>query len=312
MVSENKKEMFVREVQDFFDQLLAMKSSEKMEQYLEFCKRVPNHSTFNSTLVFIQKPSCFYYATKAQWKKLFNRELKPSARPLLILFPFAPVEFVYDLEDIEGEPLSEKDLIYWWVEESGGISRERIESLIRLCEELGIRFSIASTDYLREKGHMTFGVANHKMDTNEYRIKLHPRYKDPAFLQEAFGVLVHEVAHYLLGHCGEIRKAVQFRRKNVEGFEDVFIAKDAHKIDRSSEEVEAELTAYLVFSKYGVAKKSAPYLAGWITKQSAKSVRIVEVGKVVDNVYKMANGERWWIKKARRAHKDAMDKAIHF
>jgi len=304
--------MFAREVQDFFDQLLALKSSEKIEEYLDFCARMPNHSTFNSTLVFIQKPSCFYYATKAQWKKHFNREPKPSARPLLILFPFAPVEFVYDLEDIAGKPLAEKDLIHWWVEESGGILRERMESLIWLCEKLGIRFSIASTDYLREKGNMTFGVATHKMDSNEHTIKLHPRYKDPAFLQEAFGVLIHEVAHHLLGHCGAIHKTVRFRRKDVDGFEDVVIAKDASDTDRPSGEVEAELTAYFVFSKYGVAKKSAPYLAGWITKQSAKLVRIAEVGKVVDNIYKMADGERWWIEKARRAHKDAMDKAIRF
>src|SRR3989344_4307294 len=238
VMSKNKRQQLVIErIQEFFDQIFALKSSDTMRQYLEFCARMPNHSTFNSTLVFIQKPSCFYYATKAQWEKRFNRKPKPSARPLLILFPFAPVEFVYDLEDIEGELLSEKDLTYWWLEESGGISRERMETLIRLCEELGIRFSIASTDYLREKGHMTFGVAHSEESGNERTIKLHPRYKDPAFLQEAFGVLIHEVAHHLLGHCGEMRKTVQFRRKNVEGFEDVVIAKDvSDDIDRSDGE----------------------------------------------------------------------------
>lgn len=311
-MAENKQQIFIEQVQEFFDQLLALKSSEKLKQYLEFCARMPNHSTFNSTLVFIQKPSCFYYATKSQWEKRFNREPKPSARPLLILFPFAPVEFVYDLADIEGEPLSEKDLTHWWEEENGGISRERMESLIKLCEELGIRFSIASTDYLREKGHMTFGIAHNKADSNERKIELHPRYKDPSFLQEAFGVLVHEVAHHLLGHCGEMRITVQFRRKSVEGFEDIIIAKDARDIDRSSGEVEAELTAYFVFSKYGVTKKSAAYLASWITEQSAKSARIAEVGKAVENIYKMSRVERWWIKKARQAHKDAIDRAIRF
>src|SRR3989338_3386779 len=133
VMSKNKRQQLVIErIQEFFDQIFALKSSDTMRQYLEFCARMPNHSTFNSTLVFIQKPSCYYYATKSQWEKRFNRKLKPSARPLLILFPFAPVEFVYDLEDTVGKPLP-KNFIYWWLEEKGGISKEKFENLIKHC-----------------------------------------------------------------------------------------------------------------------------------------------------------------------------------
>lgn len=309
MVSDkSKKQIFIEQVQGFFNKLLALKSSEEMEVYLQFCARMPNHSAFNNTLVFIQKPSCFYYATKSQWKNRFQREPKPSARPLLILFPFAPVEFVYDMEDTEGKPVAERDFTHWHEEENGGIAQESMEDLIRLCEELDIRFSVASTDYVRESGLMIFGFAS-KSESNERAIKLHPRYKDPAFLQEAFGVLVHEVAHHLLGHLGEIRKTVRFQKKTtegiIEGFEHLVIAKDVRGIiDRPSREVEAELTAYFVFSKYGIAKKSAPYLAGWITKQSTKYVRIAEVGKAADNIYKMSQREQWWVAKAKRAEKE--------
>ncbi|MEK6840012.1 MAG: hypothetical protein AABX72_03655 [Nanoarchaeota archaeon] len=115
MTNEKEKIQIIAErVNEFFEQILVLKSSDMMRQYLEFCERVPNHAMFNNTLVFIQKPSCYYYATKSQWKKRFNREPKPFARPLLILFPFAPVEFVYDLEDTDGEPLP-KNFIEWWI-----------------------------------------------------------------------------------------------------------------------------------------------------------------------------------------------------
>jgi len=180
VMSKNKRQQLVIErIQEFFDQIFALKSSDTMRQYLEFCARMPNHSTFNSTLVFIQKPSCFYYATKTQWEKRFNRKPKPFARPLLILFPFAPVEFVYDLEDIDGEPLAEKDLTHWWIEEKGGISKEKFENLIKLCEELHIKTSIAPSDYLHKEGHKTFGIAYRKLDDNKRGIELHPRYNDP-------------------------------------------------------------------------------------------------------------------------------------
>ncbi|OGZ30287.1 MAG: hypothetical protein A2931_04145 [Candidatus Niyogibacteria bacterium RIFCSPLOWO2_01_FULL_45_48] len=282
---ENKQQVLFEQVQEFFEQLLSLKSSEKMKQYLKFCARMPNHSTFNSTLVFIQKPSCYYYATKSQWGR-FNRKPRRSAKPLLILRPFAPVEFVYDLEDTDGKPLP-KDFIYWWKEEKGGISKEKFKNLIKLCEELHIKTSISSTDYLREEGHRTFGIAYRKLDNNEHGIELHPRYNDPEVLQEAFGVLVHEIAHHLLGHLGEIKISKVSSKE-------VIIIKDARGNDRSVREVEAELTAWLLFSKYGIAKKSAAYMAGWITKQNAKSARIVEVGKTVENIYKMSEGKRWW------------------
>lgn len=284
------KQPFFEEVQEFFRQLLVLKSSEKMKQYLEFCSRLPNHSTFNNTLVFIQKPSCYYYATKSQWEKRFGRKPKQLTRPLLILRPFGPVGFVYDLEDTDGKPLP-KDFIYWWLEEKGGISKKRFENLIKLCEELQIKTSVASTDYLHKEGHRTFGIAYRKLDDDKRGIELHPKYNDPNELQEAFGVLVHEAAHHLLGHVGELKINIEDRS----GSREKIVAKDAREIDRSTKEVEAELTAWLLFSKYGIAKKSAAYLAGWITEQNAELARIVEVGKAVENLYKMSGGKRWWM-----------------
>lgn len=293
MEHKEKNQIVAERVNEFFAQILALKASDVMKQYLDFCERVIEHSAFNNTLVFIQKPSCFYYATKSEWKQRFNREIKTFARPLLILFPFAPVEFVYDLEDTNGDPLPE-NFIYWWREKRGDISKNTLDNLMSLCNELNIKTAIASSEYIEHYDHKAFGVASKYKLSNERKIELHPRYEDPDLLQEAFGVLVHEIAHHLLGHLGNFSVFVQVRDKNQE----VVIATENRNNDRRDREAEAELTAWFVFAKWGAKKRSSEYLAHWSTEQGAKEVRLNEVCKAADNIYKMSRGERWWTKKA--------------
>ena len=307
MEHKEKTQIVADRVNEYFEQIFELKASDTLKQYLDFCERVAEHSAFNNTLVFIQKPECFYYATKSQWKRHFNRNIKELARPLLVLFPFAPVEFVYDLEDTDGEPLP-MDFVYWWREKHGGISKGTLENLMTLCNELEMKTTIASSEYIKHHSHHTFGVALKYTDTNEHSIELHPRYKDPGLLQEAFGVLVHEIAHHLLGHLGEKTITVQVRGKSCT----VVIAKENHDANRGVGEVEAEITAWLVFAKLGLKKRSAEYLAGWITERATKEMRITEVNKAVDKIFKMSQGERWWEKVAARAEKDTLDYAIRF
>src|SRR3989338_1525877 len=146
-LTATKTQIIAERVNEFFEHIFALKASDAMKQYLDFCERTIERSAFNNTLVFIQKQDCFYYATKSQWKTRFERTIKDFARPLLILFPFAPVEFVYDLEDTEGKPLP-KNFIYWWREGRGDVSEETLDNLMALCGELGIKTSIASTKYI--------------------------------------------------------------------------------------------------------------------------------------------------------------------
>lgn len=46
-----------------------------------------------------------FAASEHDWKKRFKRTIKEGARPLLILWPFAPVALVHDVADTEGGDL---------------------------------------------------------------------------------------------------------------------------------------------------------------------------------------------------------------
>lgn len=70
-------------------------------------------------------------------------------------------------------------------------------------------------------------------------------------LLEAYGVLVHEIAHCLLGHLGKIVIKKYIKKENAkEEIIDIVIASDRKDIKENLKELEAELTAWIVFFSF--------------------------------------------------------------
>lgn len=76
-------------------------------------------------LLLMQKPGLSYVASAYDWRERFGRKPKEEARPLLILWPFGPVAFVYDVLDTEGKPLPE-DATFFFAQ--GPIDKNQINS----------------------------------------------------------------------------------------------------------------------------------------------------------------------------------------
>ena len=93
------------------DQLIAetrlYDSAKSVKELLDFTSRLRHIAPFNAMLLHIQKPGLSFAARPVDWWKRFGRRPKRHARPLVILRPFGPVDFVYDVLDTEGEPIPE-------------------------------------------------------------------------------------------------------------------------------------------------------------------------------------------------------------
>ncbi len=102
------------ELDKLFCQVGTYRKSDQYKELLEFIKRFPNIAPYNAMLINIQKPGSKYVASASDWKKRFNRTIKIGARPLVILRPFGPVAFVFELSDTEGhDPFPEElDRLY--------------------------------------------------------------------------------------------------------------------------------------------------------------------------------------------------------
>ena len=92
-----------------FDALYAEVGSHRSvmpwDELLGFVRRFPQIAAFNAALVATQKAGAIFVETEHSWQQKYARLLNDDAVALIVLHPFAPVRFVYDVEDTHGPPV---------------------------------------------------------------------------------------------------------------------------------------------------------------------------------------------------------------
>src|ERR1035438_5808205 len=93
---EWQQDLFETEAaRSLLDQLLTnsrlYRQSKDYKDLLDFVVRLRNFAPFNAMLLQMQKPGMSYAASAHDWEIRFGRTPKEGARPLIILWPFAPV-----------------------------------------------------------------------------------------------------------------------------------------------------------------------------------------------------------------------------
>ena len=87
-----------------FEDAAAYRSSAQYRDLLRFVARMRRFSPFNAMLLHRQKPGLSYATTAREWRVRWKRAVTEDARPLVVLMPFGPVGFVYDVQDTEALP----------------------------------------------------------------------------------------------------------------------------------------------------------------------------------------------------------------
>src|SRR3954452_13531217 len=91
-----------------FQETRLYRTSAEFREVMEFTKHFRTHAPYNCFLLHMQRPDAHFVANTHYWKKRYNRTIRPGGRPLIILVPFGPVDFVYDVRDTEGDPVPER------------------------------------------------------------------------------------------------------------------------------------------------------------------------------------------------------------
>ncbi|MCY4584921.1 MAG: ImmA/IrrE family metallo-endopeptidase [Bryobacterales bacterium] len=242
--SSNVKPIYQHE-RALIEQLIAAtklyNSSEAIQELFDFTIRLREFAPFNAMLLHIQKPGLTHAATARDWWSRFRRKPKTGARPLLILRVMGPVDFVFDIQDTEGDELPEGAFAFptfgdLTEERFSGfmpaIARERIEVV-----EIDAGDGHAGWIRLIEESTTRRGKNRYKLAYN----RNHP-------VATRFVTVAHELAHLYLGHMGPDGG----RRVPDRGY-----------LFRDMREVEAEMTAYLVAKRNGLEPKSESYLANY-------------------------------------------------
>ncbi len=227
-----------------------LRDSKSFTKFIDFIAKFDHYSRFNTMIVYLQNKEVTFFGGESYWRKKFHRTIKREARPYVILAPMSPVMLVYDVMETEGKD-NPKDFLDNLLGEKlfevkGHINHKIYYGAILTAKLWGIPVINKPLSYFKG-GYVTTAI------TGRLEICL----KDNATIEENFTVLIHELAHVLLGHTGhkELRKTNPDKR---------LLLPERKKLRRSAEELEAETVSYLISTKLGLIPRSEEYIAGYL------------------------------------------------
>lgn len=284
----SNQQKIYEDINDLFRSIIQKRNSGDLKKFFDFLKDNPHQAPFNNALVFAQRPECVYYMTAQQWKSIHDQEIKVGVRPMIILYPFGPVSFVYDYESTEGPYSFDKNTCLDWFKEKqyNCFTPNIFEKTVRymektyqvplVCKEPG--------EYLKRHSLSTGGYAT--FSTSKLEITLNPRYFPiiSSNVTEAYGVLIHEIAHILLGHLGPQRYYVMRQGEKLK----MRLGEDRGTISDSVCELEAELAAWMVFNRFGVTKNSIDYLASFLNNfNDWEDINMSYILRIANTIFEM-------------------------
>lgn len=266
------------------------KSKEYLE-ILQFISRLRKYSAYNAVLLRIQNPDVRYVATVQDWQERHERTVNANARPLIILAPFQPVMFVYDVADTEGPDLPRKVLEDFWAE--GPEVETRWGLLFNSARFMGIDVVLA------EKNNSHAGSAKRLSSARpnpygprSFRFEVTINNKHDRAVQ--FATLAHELAHIICGHIGADPVP--------EGNWD-----DRRPIGHTQREIEAESVSYIVCKRLGIKSNSEVYLSNYVNKhEHIVPFSFHTVLTVAGKIEKMATSKMIGVKRSKKSGEGQM------
>lgn len=218
--------------------------------------RFRHMAPFNAALVYIQKPGTQFAASAEDWERRFHRTVKPNAQPIVILRPFGPVDFVYDLGDTEGEPLP--DAFYSADPPPQGITEADLDRLRRHMALAGIGYeeraygSSQSAAVRFQEDCRILHVPAAAPQGKDKQIESHVTVIVKTGLNPTakFTAILHELAHYYCGHL--IPPDFPGNVPHRDGLPEI------------QQEFEAEGCAWLIAHRLGIDCCSEAYLADYL------------------------------------------------
>jgi hypothetical protein len=256
---------------DLFRATISYRTSKAYFDLLDYIVRFRRYSPYNCLLVRLQRPTVGYVATPSDWMTEFERKVKPDARPLMMLRPFGPVMFVFDIEDTEGKS-APADLMRPF-DAQGQISPSAWNFTVTNAGHDGISVMGREASLTRAGRAKRIGpVDKSAPPTFEvfYNSKLTPA--------ESYVTLTHELAHIYCGHLGECFK---------------WRVPDRRSVTKDAQEFEAESVAYIVCARQGIVTTAPKYLADYLGRNhEVPQVDIHRVLVVASRIEEMGKSEK--------------------
>ncbi len=267
------------EIDQLYKDVLAYRSTKDFKSLLSFVSKFRHIAPYNAMLIHIQKPGSSYVASAADWKYRFERNVKPGARPLVILKPFGPVSFVFEYNDTEGKPLPD-DLVRPFITKE--VANPRLLSIIKngaacdgieVCEQ---QYGTSRAGQIEYTGHEK--LLSIKTNSKEVQVRSHYAIVLNSNLSssEQFTTMLHELGHFYCGHLNDGK--------------DKWLPTRPY-LDVDQIEFEAETVCWIVCERLGIESPSVEYLSGYLDEeQFIPDVSVDAIMKAAGMVEAVLNG----------------------
>ena len=310
----DSRQTIEKEIAELFKDVLEYRDSEKFKELLQFCVKLNTLGSYNAMLVKMQCPEARYVLSRQRWAE-YNRQLKPNARPLMILAPFGPVSFVFDIsvtEPMEGKPLCDEE----YFEELSDPFRARgnvkpldLDMLRKNLKFYGIKYNPIIYGSNNFSASLKPYSSEETIDLPKWRTTI-PLVFPYSYLLTINGQMTnettlvsfcHEMAHFFCQHIEAPRmNGIPLWEQRI--------------LSKSQEEFEAETVAWLITRRHGIRdSKSVEYLADFVDKDG--NIPAVSVGHImsavdkIDQMFQPVELKKSWLYKNSDDFRRAVDEA---
>ncbi|HSO82714.1 hypothetical protein [Thiocapsa sp.] len=253
-------------IDGLFQQALTTTGPCAFDEFLNFVRSFKSLSVYNAMLVRVQRPGAAAVASRQEWRKR-GRSVLADAIPIVLLQPFGPVRFVYEVSDTEGREIPGEKASSLFAD--GELPQKVYDNTRKAAEKFGI--TVVETD---QYGALLAGTAagiavqpalDPAQTAMPFRVKLNAKHDLPT----RFATLAHELGHIYCGHIGRDRKGRWPDRSH--------LPVELH-------ETEAEAVAWLVCQRNGVQARSKEYLGLLIGQVDLAQVSLYAIFEAANRV----------------------------
>ena len=255
---QNDNPILVSKLEELLEKTKEFRHSTEFFERLVFIKQSRYLAPYNAFLAMQQRSGITFVLSASQWEKRYQRKPRHGVQPLVIMKPFGPVEFVYDIKDTEGEGLFDnfpnlptEEVCRRLYPADGWIPPldHQYQIMVYNCRRLGLKFFEALLDprlhgqatLLPNRLRVSKEALKKENRLSNYEIQVNSAYP----VEGKLGALVHELAHIF---CGHFEPPSETRQNK----------------DNSEQEFEAEAVSYLYCYRKDFRPKSEQYLAGYL------------------------------------------------